>query len=88
MLCVCIYSDCVSCILRAVRKTGNGFVQPLDVHMCCLFHVINNLSRYHVGGELKNLIWLAGTTSHVRKCETYMKRTVKYQYLFYNTFRA
>lgn len=71
---VCIISDRAPGILKAVREIDNGFAPPLGVHRYCLFHVRSNFSKTHPGGDLKTLMWLAGTTPQVRKHEAYMKR--------------
>ena len=71
---VCIISDRAKSILSAMRDRQNGFVEPLGIHRFCLFHVRSNFSHHHPGGELKNLMWKAGTTTQVSKHDAYMRR--------------
>lgn len=71
---VCIISDRAAGILSAMRDRHNGFVEPWGIHVYCLFHVRSNFSKQHPGGELKKLMWKAGTTTQVSKHEAYMKR--------------
>ena len=71
---VCIISDRAGGILAAVRNPTNGFAPPYGVHRFCLFHLRSNFCSKHPGGELKELVWLAGITPQVKKHNAYMKR--------------
>ncbi|XP_074327403.1 uncharacterized protein LOC141665321 [Apium graveolens] len=69
---VCIISDRAASILSAVRDPQNGFAEPLGIHRFCLLYVRSNFCHHHPGGELKKLMWKAGTTTQVSKHDAYM----------------
>ncbi|XP_074337274.1 uncharacterized protein LOC141674469 [Apium graveolens] len=71
---VCIISDRAVSILSAVRDPQNGFAEPLGIHRLCLLHVRSKFCNHQPGGELKKLMWKAGTTTQVSKHDAYMER--------------
>ncbi|XP_074347594.1 uncharacterized protein LOC141686457 [Apium graveolens] len=71
---VCIISDRATSIISTIRDPQNKFAEPLGIHRFCLFHVRSNFCHNHPGGELKKLMWKAGTTTQVSKNDAYMER--------------
>ncbi|XP_074360502.1 uncharacterized protein LOC141700696 [Apium graveolens] len=70
---VCIISDRAASIISAMKDRNNGFVEPLGIHIFCLFHVRSNFSLRYPGSELRKFMWKAGSTTQIWKHDACMK---------------